>query len=55
VITGGEFDRWSVGANWYATERWRLEVNYGQGKLDRFRIIGDTGFRQFRILWLLQV
>jgi len=53
AITGGEFDRWSVGANWYPTERWRLEVNYGQGTLDRFGIIGDTEFLQFRLQWLM--
>jgi phosphate-selective porin len=53
AITGGEFSRWSIGANWYATERWRLEVNYGQGKLDRFGIIGDTEFLQFRLQWLM--
>ncbi len=52
-ISGGEFDRWSVGANWYATQRWRLEVNYGQGKLDRFGITGDTDFLQFRLQWLM--
>ena len=53
AIAGGEFDRWSVGANWYATERWRLEVNYGQGTLDRFGIKGNTEFLQFRLQWLM--
>ena len=53
AIAGGEFDRWSIGANWYATERWRLEVNYGQGTLDRFGTRGDTEFLQFRVQWLM--
>jgi phosphate-selective porin len=53
AIAGGEFDRWSVGANWYPTERWRLEVNYGQSTLDRFGIRGDTNFLQFRLQWLI--
>ena len=50
-IQGGEFQRWSVGANWYATDQWRLEVNYGQGRLDRFGLNGDTNFLQFRVQW----
>ena len=50
-IHGGEFRRWSVGANWYATDQWRLEVNYGQGRLDRFGLNGDTDFLQFRLQW----
>ena len=53
AITGGEFDRWSVGTNWYPTERWRLEFNYGQGTLDRFGSSGDTEFLQFRLQWLM--
>ncbi len=50
-IQGGEFQRWSVGANWYATDQWRLELNYGQGRLDRFGLKGDTDFLQFRLQW----
>ncbi len=50
-VSGGEFRRWSVGANWYATDQWRLEVNYGQGRLDRFGLNGDTDFLQFRLQW----
>jgi phosphate-selective porin len=50
-VSGGEFRRWSVGANWYATDQWRLEVNYGQGTLDRFGLSGDTDFLQFRLQW----
>jgi len=50
-IQGGEFRRWSVGANWYATDQWRLEVNYGQGRLDRFGLKGDTDFLQSRLQW----
>ena len=53
AVNGGDFSRWSVGANWYTTERWRLEVNYGQGRLDRFGIRGDTEFLQFRLQWLM--
>jgi phosphate-selective porin OprO/OprP len=50
-IQGGEFHRWSVGANWYVTDQWRLEVNYGQGRLDRCGLKGDTDFLQFRLQW----
>ena len=50
-ITGGEFSRWSLGANWYLTDQWRLGVNYGQGTLDRFDVTGHTDFLQFRAQW----
>ena len=52
AITGGEFDRWSIGANWYATSQWRLEVNVGQSSLKRFDTKGDTEFLQLRLQWL---
>ena len=48
-VQGGEFQRWSIGANWYATDQWRLEANYGQGTLDRFGLKGKTDFLQFRL------
>jgi phosphate-selective porin OprO/OprP len=50
-VYGGEFQRWSVGANWFATDQWRLEANYGQGKLNRFGLNGKTDFLQFRLQW----
>ena len=50
-LEGGEFSRWSLGANWYLTDQWRLEVNYGQGTLDRFDVTGHTDFLQFRLQW----
>jgi phosphate-selective porin OprO/OprP len=50
-LEGGEFSRWSLGANWYLTDQWRLEVNGGQGDLDRFDATGRTDFLQFRLQW----
>jgi phosphate-selective porin OprO/OprP len=50
-LTGGEFSRWSLGANWYLTDQWRLGVNYGQGTLVRFDETGHTDFLQFRAQW----
>ena len=52
-IEGGEFTRWSLGANWYLTSAWRLEVNYGQGELERFGTSGDAEFLQFRVQWAM--
>jgi phosphate-selective porin OprO/OprP len=52
AITGGQFERWTVGANWYANREWRLEVNYGQRTLDRFDTRGHTDFLQFRLQWM---
>jgi len=52
-VHGGEFRRWSVGANWYATQQWRLGINYGQGNLYRFGLDGETDFLQFRLQWQL--
>jgi phosphate-selective porin OprO/OprP len=51
-IDGGEFERWSIGANWYATSQWRLEVNVGRSTLKRFDTNGDTEFLQLRLQWL---
>jgi phosphate-selective porin OprO/OprP len=53
LIRGGQFRRWSVGVNWFLDLHWRLEVNYGQGILDRFGTSGRTRFLQFRLQWLL--
>jgi len=42
-----------VGVNWFLDLQWRLEVNYGQGILDRFGTSGRTRFLQFRLQRLL--
>ena len=52
-VTGGQFRRWTIGLNWFPTNKWRVGVNYGQGTLDRFGASGDTNFLQFRLQWLM--
>jgi len=42
VVTGGKFDRPHLGVNWWATRRWKLGLDWGRTRLDRFGTIGVT-------------
>jgi hypothetical protein len=48
-IKGGKFDRITLGANWFATDHWRLELSYGHGKLKKSGDTGKTDFFQTRL------
>ena len=49
AIQGGRFDRLSGAVSWRPTRQWRLEFNYGYGRLDRSGLAGRTRFYQFRL------
>ena len=53
AVSGGKFERWTVGANWFANREWRLEINLGRGTLDRFDTRGHSDFLQFRLQWMI--
>ena len=49
TVEGGDFDRWSGALSWYPTRQFRLEFNYGYGRLDRSGLEGRTNFYQLRL------
>jgi phosphate-selective porin OprO/OprP len=51
AVDGGKFDRWSGALSWFPTGAWRLEFNYGYGKLQRSGLTGRTHFYQLRLQW----
>lgn len=53
TITGGKFQRFTPMINWYLSANVRLELAYGYGVLDRFRLKGATQFFQSRIQFML--
>lgn len=48
-IEGGRFWRLTPMVNWYLSDHLRLELAYGVGQLDRFRLVGTTQFFQSRL------
>jgi phosphate-selective porin OprO/OprP len=53
TLDGGEFDRWSGAISWRPTVRWRLEFNYGHGRLEKAGLVGFTNFYQLRLQFQL--
>ncbi len=53
TIEGGKFDRISAALSWYPTSQWRLEFNYGYGRLDKSGLEGRTRFYQLRLQFQL--
>jgi phosphate-selective porin OprO/OprP len=51
AVDGGKFERWSGAASWFPTGEWRLEFNYGYGRLQRSGLTGRTHFYQLRLQW----
>lgn len=51
AVRGGKFDRISGALSWFATGEWRVEFNYGYGRLERFGLSGRTHFYQLRLQW----
>ena len=49
---GGEFDRLSIGLNWWATRRWKMGVTYGQTWLDRDGEQGVAESVLARVQWV---
>lgn len=52
TVRGGTLDKWYLGANWWATQRWRLTLGYGDANLDRFGLVGNTRILLTRIQWI---
>jgi len=53
TVDGGVFDRWSGALSWYPTRQWRLEFNYGYGRLDKAGLVGHANFYQLRLQFQL--
>lgn len=51
-IDGGRFDRMEVGANWWATTRWKFGLLYGHVWLRRFGETGTTHSMLTRLQWI---
>lgn len=49
---GGEFDRLSIGLNWWATRRWKLGVTWGRTRLDRDDTKGVVESLLARVQWV---
>jgi phosphate-selective porin OprO/OprP len=53
TVQGGKFWRLTPMVNWYISEEFRLEAEYGYGVLDRFGLQGGTHFFQCRLqIWI---
>jgi phosphate-selective porin OprO/OprP len=50
-IDGGRYDRLEVGANWWATTRWKFGLLYGHVWLDRQGQWGQTDTLLTRLQW----
>ena len=53
TVEGGKFDRMSAALSWYPTYQWRLEFNYGYGRLEKSGLEGRTSFYQLRLQFQL--
>jgi hypothetical protein len=52
AVSGGTLDKWYVGANWWATKRWKASLGYGDADLDRFGLVGNTKLLLARLQWI---
>lgn len=52
LVSGGTLDKWYVGANWWATRRWKASLGYGDAELGRFGLVGDTKILLARMQWI---
>lgn len=52
AIDGGRYDRIEVGANWWATTRWKFGMLYGHVWLRRFGETGHTQTLLTRLQWV---
>lgn len=51
-IDGGRYDRIEIGANWWATTRWKFGLLYGHVWLRRFDVTGQTDSLLTRLQWI---
>lgn len=52
AVSGGTMNKWYAGLNWWATNRWKLSVGFGDVELDRFGTRGNTDQWLFRLQWI---
>jgi phosphate-selective porin OprO/OprP len=52
IAEGGTMEGWWAGVNWWATNRWKFSVGYGDIDLDRFGITGSTRTLLSRLQWI---
>ena len=52
AVSGGTLDKWYVGANWWATTRWKASLGYGDAHLERFGLAGNTKLLLARMQWI---
>lgn len=48
-LKGGQFRRFTPMINWYLSNNLRFEFIYGYGEYDRYGLLGDVQFFQFRV------
>ena len=53
TLDGGEFERWSGALSWRPTVQWRVEFDYGNGRLEKAGLVGRTNFYQLRLQFQL--
>jgi phosphate-selective porin OprO/OprP len=51
-VTGGTMDGWWAGVNWWANNRWKASVGYGNIDLDRFGVTGNNKVLLTRLQWI---
>src|SRR5512139_292815 len=51
-VQGGTMDGWWTGVNWWANNRWKASLGYGNIDLDRFGIEGNTKTLLTRLQWI---
>lgn len=52
-IMGGINNRYTMGLNWWASQHWKLGMNYGISNLHQNDLVGITNSIQFRLQWVL--
>jgi phosphate-selective porin len=52
TVRGGTMDGWWTGVNWWANNRWKASIGYGNIDLDRFGIEGNTKTLLTRLQWI---
>jgi phosphate-selective porin OprO/OprP len=51
-IQGGQYRRFDIGLNWWATKRWKMGIVAGRVWLDRFGVTGVTNTVLTRVQWV---
>ena len=52
-IAGGTNNRYTMGLNWWATQRWKAGISYGISNLQKNDLVGITNSFQGRLQWIL--